>query len=61
MRRAQYRLAKAEGDPEDGGLVVFFFSGQGGSVQANIDRRVGQFQNPQGNPASDYMYSIPPL
>ena len=51
MRRAQYRLARVAGDPEDGELAVFFFEGQGGSVQMNLDRWIGQFQTPQGTRA----------
>ena len=43
MRRAQYRLPRAGSDPEDGELVVFHFPGQGGSIEANIKRWVGQF------------------
>jgi hypothetical protein len=53
MRQAQYRLPKAEGDPEDGEVVVFYFQGGGGGVQANIDRWIGQFQKPDGSPAND--------
>jgi hypothetical protein len=53
MRRAQYRLPRAEGDPEDGELAVFFFQGQGGSVQANIDRWISQFTQADGSPAVD--------
>jgi hypothetical protein len=52
MRQAQYRLPRAEGDPEDAELVVFYFQGEGGSAQANIDRWVGQFQKPDGSAAS---------
>ena len=43
MRRAQYRLAREEGDAEDAELTVFYFPGQGGAIQANIDRWVGMF------------------
>ena len=53
MRQAQYRLPKAEGDPEDAELVVFYFQGGGGGVQANIDRWIGQFSKPDGSPAAD--------
>ncbi len=53
MRRAQFRLPKAEGDPEDGELVVFYFQGGGGAVQANIDRWIGQFTKSDGGSASD--------
>ena len=49
MRLAQYRLPRLEGDPEDAELAVFYFGGQGGSVQANVDRWIGQFSNPDGS------------
>lgn len=48
MRKAQYRLPRAEGDPEDAEMAVFYFSGGGGAVQANIDRWTGQFENSAG-------------
>jgi hypothetical protein len=49
MRVEQYRLPRAEGDSSDGQLVVFYFGpGQGGSVEANLDRWVGQMQQPDG-------------
>src|SRR5437867_7694880 len=53
MRQAEYTLPRAEGDTEDAELVVFYFHGQGGSVQANVDRWIGQFKRPDGSPASD--------
>ena len=52
MRVAQFALPKAAGDSQDGELVVYFFGGQGGSVDANIDRWVGQMQQPDGRPSS---------
>ena len=52
MRRAQYRLPRAAGDPEDGEMVVFYFPGQGGSVQSNIDRWVGMFAKADGSSAA---------
>jgi len=52
MRKAQYRLPRAEGDPEDAEMNVFFFPGEGGSVQDNIDRWIGQFQKSDGSPAT---------
>ncbi len=48
MRKAQYRLPRAEGDPEDAEMVVFYFQGSGGGVQANIDRWIDQFTTPDG-------------
>jgi hypothetical protein len=53
MRLAQYRLPRQEGDPEDAELAVFYFGGQGGSVQANVDRWIGQFSNSDGSPVTN--------
>jgi len=53
MRKAQYRLPRVEGDPEDGELGVFYFRGGGGGVQANIDRWISQFSKADGSPATD--------
>ena len=51
MRVAQYGLPRAPGDAEDGELIIYFFGGQGGSVQANLDRWVGQMEQPDGRPS----------
>ena len=40
MRVGEFVLPRAEGDAEDASLVVYFFGGTGGSVQANLDRWV---------------------
>jgi len=48
MRVAEFALPKVAGDAEDGSLVLYFFGGQGGSTQANIDRWIGQIQQPDG-------------
>ncbi|RMF62270.1 MAG: hypothetical protein D6743_12310 [Calditrichaeota bacterium] len=53
MRKAQYRLPRAEGDPEDASVVVFYFQGQGGGVQANIHRWYSQFIQPDGRATSE--------
>ena len=50
MRVGEYALPRAEGDTEDAVLVVSYFGGTGGSVQANIDRWLGQFSQPDGRP-----------
>jgi len=54
MRAAQYRIP---GDGEaitDGELVLFFFgAGKGGSVEQNLDRWYGQFEQPDGRPSKD--------
>lgn len=52
MRRAQYRLPQAESDSEAAQLIVYYFGGQGGSVDANIDRWVGQLRHADGSPLS---------
>ena len=44
MRVVTYRVPAAPGDGEPGEVGVFFFGGgEGGSVEANIDRWVAQF------------------
>jgi hypothetical protein len=54
MRAAQFVLPKAAGDTEDASLVLYYFGqGQGGSVQANLDRWVGQMQQPDGSSSKD--------
>jgi len=54
MRKAQYALPKVSGDGEDGELAVFYFGpGQGGSVEANIDRWIGQISQPDGSSSKD--------
>lgn len=50
MRVAEFVLPRADGDAEDGELVVYFFGGSGGSVEANIERWLGQMQRPAGAP-----------
>lgn len=53
MRVAEFVLPKAPGDTEDAALVVYFFGGQGGSAQANIDRWVSQMEQASGKPSKD--------
>lgn len=54
MRVAQYQLPPAEGDAEAASLVVYYFGpGQGGSVQANLDRWLSQMQQPNGGSSKD--------
>lgn len=49
MRKAQYSLPPAAGDTEPGQCAVFYFgAGQGGGVQANVDRWAAQFTDPSG-------------
>jgi hypothetical protein len=42
----QFKITKAEGDPEDAEMIVFFFGkGGGGGADANITRWKGQFKD----------------
>ncbi len=52
MRMAQFKLPKAEGDPEDGELALFRSPG-GGSVQDNLVRQEKKFEIPAGKKAED--------
>jgi hypothetical protein len=52
MRVAQFALPRAAGDTQDGELVVYYFGGQGGSLEANIERWIGQMQQPDGRPGT---------
>jgi len=50
MRKASYEVPRASGDSEDGELAVFYFGpGQGGSIDANVDRWVKQFSGVSPN------------
>lgn len=54
MRLATYQIRPAPGDQEGGECGVYYFGqGQGGSVQANIDRWIGQFQQSNGKASKD--------
>ena len=53
MRLADFTLPKAAGDPEDATATVYYFGGTGGSVQANLDRWIGQMTQPNGGPSKD--------
>ena len=53
MRVAEFTLAKAAKDAEDATVTVYFFGGQGGSVQANLDRWIGQMAQPDGKLSKD--------
>jgi hypothetical protein len=54
MRKAQYALPKISGDSDDGELAVFYFGpGQGGSVEANIERWIGQISQSDGSSSKD--------
>ena len=53
MRVAEYGLPRVAGDSEDASVVVYYFGGQGGSVQANLDRWIGQMTQPDGRASKD--------
>src|SRR5215813_3354034 len=54
MRVAQYKLPKADGDPDDASLVLYYFgASQGGGTQANIDRWIGQMEQADGSASKD--------
>ena len=44
LRTAQFAIPKVEGDKDDAELVVYFFGGAGGGVNANLERWSWQFQ-----------------
>lgn len=51
MRAATYAVPAAAGDQEPGECVAYYFGqGQGGSVEANVTRWAGQFQDASGHP-----------
>jgi len=52
MRIAQFKLP-GKGSSEDAELAVFVFPGSGGAVQANIDRWIGQFKQPDGSSSAE--------
>lgn len=46
MRKASFVVPHADGDTDDGELTVFYFGpGQGGSIDANVDRWIKQFSD----------------
>jgi hypothetical protein len=51
MRVAEFVLPRASADQEDASLVVYYFPGGAGSVDANVDRWVGQMTQPDGSPS----------
>lgn len=54
MRVAQYKLPRAEGDQDDAQLVLYYFgAGQGGTVEANLDRWMGQMEQQDGRPSKE--------
>jgi hypothetical protein len=52
MRVAQFALPHKGTDAVDGELVIYYFGGSGGTVEANIERWIGQMNQPDGKPSS---------
>src|SRR3954454_232713 len=52
FRLMQFKLPKAEGDPEDAELALFKLPG-GGAVQANLERQEKKFELPAGKKPED--------
>lgn len=51
MRTANYVIPASPGDERDGEMAVFYFGpGQGGGVNANVQRWLGQFVQADGSP-----------
>lgn len=52
MRVATYAVAPTKGDSEPAELGIFYFGpNQGGGVDANVARWIGQFEQPDGKPS----------
>jgi len=52
MRAATYTVAPTSGDTTNAECVVYFFgAGQGGTIDANLERWKGQIVGPNGKPA----------
>jgi hypothetical protein len=45
MRVAEFVVPRVSGDAEDAELIVFYFGGMGGSVEANLQRWTSQFKS----------------
>ena len=58
MRVTEFRLPRVPGDLEDGELVVFYFGGSGGTVEANLDRWISQMEQPDGRSSFEVASTI---
>ena len=52
-RLAQFELPRIEGDTEDAELVVFYFGGEGGTLEANLERWTNQMLQPGDRPSAE--------
>ena len=53
IRVAHFGLPRALGDPEDAELIVYYFGGEGGTVEVNLERWTNQMLQPDERPSSD--------
>ena len=53
MRMAQFALPRVDGDPEDGECVVYYFGGEGGTVEANLERWTNQMVQPDDRTSAE--------
>ncbi len=54
MRAATYLIPSSKPNTEPAELAIFYFGpGQGGAVDANVKRWIGQFQKPDGTAVTD--------
>ncbi len=53
MRKAQFAIPKASGDPEDGQAAIFYFGPAAGSVEANVKRWCEQFEQLDGKSSEE--------
>ena len=53
FRVVQFGLPRAEGDPEDAELVLYYFGGSGGTVAANLERWTNQMVQPDGRQSAE--------
>lgn len=52
MRVAQFAIPPSGGDTQATDVVIYYFGGSGGTVDANIERWLGQMQQPNQTPSS---------
>ena len=53
MRVAEFVVPHAAADSEDAEAIIYYFGGSGGSADANIERWIGQVQQPDGSASKD--------
>ncbi len=60
MRAATYAVPAAAGDPEGGECVAYYFGqGQGGNVDANVQRWSSQFQGAKADVKKKTVHGLP--